>query len=222
MTRLQLQTLFQQWVNDPFGGFFDPTTFIQPALNRALFELQKRLVLSGSLWYVKSPPAQALTVQYQQDYVLPTDCLKLNRLTINTDNSTPIPSYLTMYPITLNQVDRYGNLTGTPEAYVETQSKISLYPVPGTSNQTINLWYSYQVPEMTSDSSVPDAPEILHEYIAVLAVIDAKIKDETLETNIKEKQMRYEMMMQQFISDRQEQTPRMVNSMDCDDTWVVY
>ncbi len=222
MTRLDLQNLFQQLVNDPLGGFFDPVQFIQPALNRALLELQKKLVLSGDIYYVKSPPVQTPTVMNQADYILPTDCLKINRVTISTDNNQPIPNFVDVLPITLNQSSKYGSITGTPECYVETQSKITMFPCPDQAGMPINLWYSYQVPQMTSDSSIPDAPEMLQEYIAILAVIDAKIKDEELETNIKEKQMRYENLLNQYITGRQQQVARMVRSYDDYDTWVLY
>ncbi len=208
-------------MNDPNGTFYDPTNFVQPALNRALLELQKQLVMSGDLYYVRSPPSTTLTVQYQQDYVLPTDTFKLHRVTVDTDTSTPQPAYNTLRPITLNQIDRYGNDVGIPQAYVITKNKISVYPIPETGSQILRLWYSYQVAEMTSDSDIPDAPEMYHEYIAVIAVIDAKIKDETLESNIKEKQIRYQELMKQAATDRQYQQPRQVICYD-DDMWTAY
>lgn len=221
MTRLELQKLFLQFVNDPSGTFFDPVEFVQPALNRALLELQKQLVMSGDLYYVRSPPSSALSIQYQQDYVLPDDTFKLHRVTVDLDTATPQPAYNTLRPITLNQIDRYGNDVGIPQAYVITKNKISLYPIPQTGNQILRLWYSYQVPQMTADSSVPDCPEIYQEYIAVIAVIDAKIKDESLETNIKEKQMRYQELMKQAATDRQYQEPRQVVCYD-EDQWTAY
>lgn len=222
ITRLEMQNLFLQWVNDPNGTFFDPTNFVQPALNRALMELQKQMVMSSDLYYVRSPPVQALTVQYQQDYVLPADCLKLNRVSINLDAATPIPNQQEIMPMTLNQCAQFGNLTGIPQAYFITKDKISLFPCPGQPNQILNLYYSYQVGPMLYDTSTPDAPEIYHEYIVVLAVIDAKIKDETLETNIKEKQMRYENLMKQMAMDRQYQHARMIRCYDDYTNWTAY
>lgn len=222
MTRLELQTLVLQWLNDPAGGFFDPTTFVQPALNRALKELQKQLIMSGDLYYVVSPPSQALTVQNQQDYVLPTDCLKLHRLTIDIDTATPMPNFQEINPMTLNQCSQFGNGVGTPLAYYITKNKISLFPIPDTSDKILRLWYSYQVADMTSDSSTPDAPEIYHEYIAVLAVMDAKIKDETVEANIKEKQERYQQLMKQMADGRQYQSARMIRCYDDYTNWVAY
>jgi hypothetical protein len=209
-------------MNDPNGTFFNPTNFVQPALDRALLELQKQLVMSGDLYYVRSPPSTALTVFQQQDYVLPDDCLKLHRVTINTDQASPQPSYQTLRPISLNKIDQFGNDTGTPVAWMITKNKISLFPIPSQAGQTINLWYSYQVGEMTSDSSVPDAPEIYHEYIAVLACIDAKIKDETIENNIKEKQLRYQELMKQMATDRNYQTSRQIICYDEGDYWTAY
>ncbi len=220
MTRLEMQQLFLQWVNDPNGSFYSPANFVQPALNRALMELQKQLVMSGDLYYTKSPPATAVTVQNQTDYVLPSDCLKLNRLTIDTDTSTPIPNFSPILPITPAEAVRYGNLMGLPEAYVLTKNKITLYPCPTTANQILRLYYTYQVAQMTSDSDTPDAPEIYHEYIVVLAVIDANIKDETSLTNIKEKQTRYQELMKQMAMDRSMDRPRMIRCLDDGDSWI--
>lgn len=222
MTFLELQDLFLQLVNDPNAGYFNRTDFVKPALNRALKELQKQLIMSGDLYYVKSPPAQTATIQYQADYKLPDDCLKLNRVEIETDTSTPIPSFSSIKPMTLNDRDKYGNVTGLPESYILTKDKISLYPCPDTSGLILNLWYSYQVPEMVLDADEPDAPAIFQEYIAVIAVIDAKIKDETVEANIKEKQMRYENLMKQMAMDRSYDKPRMINILDSDSTWTAY
>ncbi len=222
MTRLQMENLFLQFMNDPNGSFFSKSGFVQPALNRALFELQKELIMSGDLYYVKSPPATTPTVFQQQDYVLPDDCLKLHRVTIDTDQSLPQPSYQTLMPISLNQIDRFGNDTGTPIAWMITKNKISLFPIPSQANQTINLWYSYQVAEMTSDSTVPDAPEIYHEYIVIIACLDAKIKDETIENNMKEKQVRYQELMKQMADQRNYQTSRHIICFDEDDTWTSY
>lgn len=221
MTRLQMQNLFLQWVNDPNGGFYDPTNFVQPALNRALLELQKQLVMSGDLYYVESPPAQTATLQYQADYKLPDDCLKLNRVEIELDTSSPIPDFSPITPMTLNEArNNHGNLTGTPINYVLSKNKISLYPCPDVAGMILNLWYSYQVDEMTLDADEPDAPEIFHEYIVVLAVLDAKIKDETIEANIKEKQMRYENLMKQMAMDRQQDQPRMIRMCGGGDSWT--
>jgi hypothetical protein len=221
MTRLELQTLFYQLVNDPSGTFFNATNFVQPSLNRSLIEVQKRLIMSGDLYYVRSPPSTALTVQYQQDYVLPDDCLKLHRVTIDTDTATPQPAFQVMLPITLNQIDRYGNDTGTPQAWMLTKNKISLYPIPDTANKIIRLWYSNQVDEMTSDSSTPDCPEIYHEMICLLSVIDAQIKDETILTNINYKLSRYDEHMKQMADQRNYQTTRTIRSYD-DDFWTCY
>jgi hypothetical protein len=222
MTRLDLQNLFLQWVNDPNGTFFSPVNFVQPALNRALKELQKQLVMSGDLYYVKSPPTQTTTVQNQADYVLPSDMLKINRFTVDLDTSSPIPNYQELQPMTLNQSSQYGNLTGTPESYYITKDKVSLFPCPDTSGKILRMWYSYQVADMTSDSSVPDCPEIYQEYIAIIAVLDAQIKDETIETNIKEKQMRYENLMKQMAMDRQYQRARMIRCYDDEGSWTAY
>lgn len=222
MTRLDLQNLFLQWVNDPNGTFFSPANFVQPALNRALKELQKQLVMSGDLYYVKSPPTQTNTVQNQADYVLPSDLLKINRFTVDLDTSSPIPNYQELQPMTLNQSTQFGNLTGTPEAYYITKEKVSLFPCPDVSGKILRMWYSYQVADMTSDSSVPDCPEIYQEYIAVIAVLDAQIKDETIETNIKEKQTRYENLMKQMAMDRQYQHARMIRCYDSEGNWVAY
>lgn len=222
MTRLDMQNLFLQWTNDINGTFYNPALFVQPALNRALLECQKELVMSGDLYYVKSPPAQAVTVYQQQDYVLPDDTFKLHRVTMTTDTASPQPSYVTLQPISLNQIDVFGNDTGRPRAYVISKNKISLYPIPDQAGLYINLWYSYQVAQMTSDSSVPDIPEMYQEYPVVLACLDAQIKDQTSLVNLKEKQTRYRELMKQAADTRNYQTSRQVISYDDDGYMTPY
>lgn len=223
MTRLEMQNLFYQWVNDPNGSFFNATNFVQPSLNRSLLEVQKRLVMSGDLYYTKSPPAQTTIVQNQTDYVLPTDLLKLNRVSIDLDTATPIPNFQLIRPITMNEAAKYGNITGTPEAYVLTKNKITMYPCPSQSGAIMRLYYTYQVAAMTSDSDTPDCPEIYHEMIVLLSVVDSNLKDETALANVNYKLGQYDILMKQMAMDRSYDRPRMVRMLDDDDgDWIGY
>lgn len=210
MTRLDLQNLVLQWTDDPLGGYFNPTDFVQPALNRALLEVQKQLVMAGEMYYIKTPPLETQTVVNQAYYILPDDFLKLHRMEYVVSGSGVNEDINTLSFITLNQQDLIGASTvGAPVAFNIQRSRIQLFPVPDQA-RPLRIFYSYRVTAMTSDSSTPDCPEEFQEYIAILATLDCFIKDDRANTNIMEKKNYYETILKQMAQDRQEVNPRMV------------
>ncbi len=210
MTRLDLQNLVLQWVDDDAGGYFDPTNFVQPSLNRALLEVQKRLILAGEMYYLKMPPSETQTVVNQATYVLPDDFLKLHRMVYVISGSGINETVNSLSFITLNQQDLIGTTnTGTPVVFNIQGNKITLYPTPDKAT-TLRLWYSYRAAAMTSDSSTPDCPEEFQEFIAILACMDCFIKDDRMPTNILTKKAYYERLLEDMAEDRSQQGPRMV------------
>ncbi len=210
MTRLDLQNLVLQWVDDPLGGYFDPTAFVQPALNRALLEVQKQLIMAGEMYYLKTPPPVTTTVANQGVYILPDDFLKLHRLEYVISGTGTNECINALQPITLNQQDLIGNsVTGTPVGFNIQRNRIQLFPTPDQA-RTLRMFYSYRIVEMTSDSDTPDCPEEFQEMIAILATMDCFIKDDRAPTNILTKKQYYEQLLKQMAEDRQQVSPRMV------------
>ncbi len=118
MTRLDLQNLVLQWVDDDAGGYFSASGFVQPALNRALMEVQKQLLQAGENYYIKVPPPVTTTVANQADYILPDDFVKLHRLEYVISGQGVNEEISSLQFITLNQQDLIGrSVVGTPVAY---------------------------------------------------------------------------------------------------------
>ncbi len=211
MTKAQIREMTLQLLDDTLGLYFN-AAFMDNALNRSQEEVQKHLIMAGELYYLKQ--VQALTVQNQQDYIWPTDLLKINRIEIVTGGVSPTEILREITPITLNQMNRFGQQAGEPANYVLKQDRFSFYPIPETPNQTINLYYSYKIADLTSDSQVPDIPEIYHKVIAAYAARMGKVKDDSDMTNVLQLIAPFEKEMNELAQDRQYQQPRMVKCLD--------
>ncbi len=209
MTLLQMRTLVWNYLDDASGGYFD-ASFINDAINRGCRETQKQLIMAGEMYYLKMPPAETQTVINQATYVLPDDFLKLHRM-VYVVSGQGINEYVNSLSfITLNQQDLIGTTaTGTPVCFNIQGDKITLYPTPDKAT-TLRLWYSYRIPDMTSDSDSPDVPEDYQDYACILAAMDGFIKDDRPPTNILTKKSYYEALLKEMAEDRSQQGPRMV------------
>ncbi len=222
MTRLDLQNLVLQWTDDPNGGYFDPVQFVQPALNRALLEVQKQLLQAGEMYYLKTPPPTTQTVANQGVYLLPDDFVKLHRVEYVISGIGVNEQVNSLQFITLNQQDLIGKSTvGTPIAFNIQKNRIQLFPIPDKAT-TLRLFYSPRVVGMSSDSDSPDCPEDYQEYIAVLATYDCFIKDDRPATNILTKKAYYEALMKDEMQQRSQQGPRMVVTTEDDGYYMPF
>jgi hypothetical protein len=213
MTYAQLRSLVFYWVDDQqgietgVGGYFTNPQ-VNRFLNNALFEVQKQLIQAGEMFYLKT--VETTTVANQQDYVVPTDFLILNRLELVTSGSSPNENKYEIPEMTLNQQDLLWETSGQPAVYVMKKNRISLFPIPDESNQTLRLYYSHRVAEMSADGDTPDVPEEYHEYIALLATKDCFIKDDRSPANLLEKIEKYTKMMKEASEDRTQDSSRRV------------
>lgn len=206
MLRSDLRNLASQFLDDPNNGYFT-VAVLNIFLNNAQREVQKQLIQAGEMYYLKI--VETTTVANQQDYVLPSDFIKSHRLEIVLSGTGVNEDKQTIAPITLNQQSLVANLTGTPTGYVMKKNKISLFPIP-TQALTLRLYYSSRVADMSTDNDLPDVPEDYHEYIAILAAIDGKIKDDGIPANLQYKKEYYEKLMKQSMDNRQSDQPRMI------------
>ncbi len=211
MTKQNIVDFFLQLVDDT-GGLYFNTTFTDMVINLAQEEVQKNLIMSGDLYYVKLVTAQ--TVAGQQDYIWPTDLLKLNKLEIVTSGLVPNQIIQPITPVTLNQISAFSQTLGTPANYVLKQDRFMLYPIPDTTNQTLNLYYSYKIAALTSPSQVPDIPEQYHKVISAYMGRMGKAKDDADPASINLIIGAFESEMLQLAEDRQYQQPRMVIETD--------
>lgn len=224
MTRDDLKEYVLQLLSAKGPGitdtFFDDTWMI-PALNRAQEEVQKFLIMAGELYYLKT--VETPTVMNQSDYIWPTDLLKIHSFEIVMSGTGVNENKNAITPMTLNQKFNFGPQTGTPVNYVMKQDRFTLFPTPDTANQTLRLFYSYKIVDLTSGSQSPDIPEEYHKYVGVYAAVEGKVKDDSDPTNLLTMKNDFENRMKQMQMDRQYQTPRRVRETESDSsTWISY
>lgn len=198
----------QQGITTGTGGYFTNTQ-VNVFINNAQKEVQKQLLQAGETYYLKT--VETVTVDGQQDYVLPTDFLKLHRLEYVLSGSTPTTEDVSMLQrVTLNQSDIVSTKEGSPIAYALKQDRFSLYPIPDTANKTLRLYYSYLVVDMANNSDEPDIPEEFHEYIAILAAEMCFIKDDRQSVQLQAKKQHYLDQFKQAAEDRTQDSSRTV------------
>jgi hypothetical protein len=208
LTFLQMQTLASDYLDDPNNGYFSLTN-LKTRLNLASKELQKRLLLAASQYYVEC--VTTATVSGQQAYALPSDFLELVRLDFLTSGSGATANYQKILSMTPNQRDLLSDVSGRPAYYWLQNNNIMLAPIPD-SVYTLHLEYAYLIADMVNDSDVLDAPAQFHEYPVLLTVRDCMVKDMRPLGNIETKLKEYEELLKQFAPERQVDGARMVVS----------
>lgn len=209
MTRSDLRTLVLSWLDDTAGAYFTSSQ-VNVWLNMAQREVQKLLLQAGANYYMK--PVETLTVSGQADYVLPSDFMVEHRLEIVVSGTGPTENRQPLVPITTNQQDLISIQLGTPTNYYMKKDRVTLSPTPGTSGQTLRLYYSPRVPDMASDSDSPDVPEQYMEFVAILAAYDGFIKDDRDPGHLVHKKEKYEQLLKQMAEDRNQDLSRQVVS----------
>lgn len=212
MTKAQLRSLTLEFLDDLTGLYFN-STFMDPALNLAQEEVQKHLLFAGQLYWPKQ--VQALTVQNQSQYVWPSDLLIIDRLELITSGVVPNQIVQEITPITLNQMNRFSQMSGNPTNYVLLKDRFMLNPIPDVPNLTLNLYYEYKIADLTGDSQIPDIPEIYHKLLPAYAARMGKVKDDSNMDNINMLIAPFEKEMDELAQERQHQQPRMVIETDC-------
>lgn len=206
MTRAQIASLVVSWLDDQNQGYFTATQ-VNTWINLAQRQVQMRLLQAGQNWYMK--PVTTTTVNGQADYVLPSDFIELHRVEFVLSGSGTTENTQVLIPITTNQKDLVSVVLGNPMNYTIKKDRITLYPTPQTAN-TLRLYYSPRVADLTQDSDSPDVPEQFMEYLALLAAYDGFIKDDRAPENLVAKIEKYELLLKQMADDRTVDQPRQV------------
>lgn len=172
MTLNDMLNLLSYQLDDPqFGYFTKPQlTFF---LNNALIEVQKLLILSDENYYLQE--VQTPVVQNQRLYLLPDDCLSINRVEVIQNPGTNQSRY-PLEEITNNGQYQFSDF-GQPYAYYLQKQSLVLVPTPNVVNFIIRMDYSYRVQPMVSDTDEPDVPTQYHEMIPCFAAVDCLLKD---------------------------------------------
>lgn len=172
MTLTELRAYVSYLVDDLDQTYFTPVQ-LNRFLNEGLRQCQKKLIQSGNNWYLRR--ATRSLVANQQDYKLPCDFLKLNRIEIVTNPGINETSY-SLSSITTNQQGGFAKYSQNPVVFFLEKDLLMLVPIPQLVN-TMRLYYTYRVEEMVLDADEPDAPIEYHDYIALLAALECFIKD---------------------------------------------
>lgn len=217
MNFLDLQNLVAYWLDDLAFGYFTPTQ-VKRWLNNAQLEVWKRLTLSGENYYTKC--SQTTLVVNQLDYALPDNFAKLNRLEIVTNSGLPSETTDPIKPITLNQQDLVSSQSSQPRNYYIKKNCLIVIPRPDLP-YTVRLYYTYRPADMTIDNEVPDCPEEFREYIAVLAAIDGRLKDDRDISAVEKKKEDYESLLKSMAQERNVDGPReiVITEYDVGEFW---
>lgn len=206
MTRQEIKAYIRQLNDDVNGGYFTDTV-LNPFINRAQIELQKKLIQSGEFYYLKT--VQTSTAEDQSDYVIPTDFLKVHRLELVLSGTGPNEDRLQLQPMTLNQQNMITNQIGTPQNYILKRNRFVLFPTPDEA-LVLRLYYSYLVSNLTSDTEEVDGPVEYHDYVALYAARLCRIKDGADYADLDSEIAKYDVLFKQSAEDRKEDAPRMV------------
>lgn len=208
MTRLQLENLAADWLNDRDKTYFTPT-WLQMRLNLAQKTLQMLLIDAYQDFYTTC--ALTTTVVNQERYKVPSDFIGIRKIEILTSGSGDTASRRQLDPMDMHETYKVTNQTGDPTHYFLGKNHIHLKQVP-SSAKTMELHYIYLVDDMAADVSEPDAPEEYHEFIAILAVEDNLIKDTADSTAILNKKAYFENKIAKLASNRKPDGPRMMRT----------
>ena len=194
------------WVDDVNFGYFTVPQ-VSVFLNNAQRECQKLLLQAGQNYYTHT--VQTNLVSSQQAYVLPDDFFDLHRLSVVTSGTGPSATRSAVTFITTNQQDLVTNQSGVPAFYNILRNRLMLYPIPNVT-YPLEMIYSPSVTNMVLDTDEPNAPDVYHEFIAVLATIDCFLKDGRDMTAFLAKRAYYENMMKQASTERLVDGPRQI------------
>jgi hypothetical protein len=207
MTVGDIQTLMLSWLDDMQGAYFTPAQTLV-WINLAQRKAQMELLQAGQNWYMM--PVQTVTVQYQQDYVLPDDFMVEHRLELVLSGTGFNENRQALTPMTTNQSDLVQLSPGTPTNYYIKKDRVTIFPTPDQANMVLRLYYSPRVQDLTSTSDVPDVPEQFMEYVAILATFNGFIKDDRAPDNLVIKRAEYEQILQQMKNERTQDLSRQV------------
>jgi len=206
MTRAELRTLMRSWLDDTNGGYFTDAN-CNTWLNLAQRRIQMDLLQAGQNWY--ETVAETTTVASQADYLFPSDFVVEHRIEIVMSGAGPTESRQMLSPITTNQQTFVSIALGAPTNYFIKKDRFTVSPTPDKA-YLLRLYYSPMVADLGSDSTTPDVPEQLIEYVALLAAFDGFIKDDRAPTNLMAKKEEYKQILKQMANTRTADVPRQI------------
>lgn len=212
MNFLQMQEAVSYTLDDLSFGYFT-TTQVKRWLNNAQFEAQKIIVQSDEGSFVKC--VQTTCIVGQDEYVLPEDMLKINRVQIIQSPDTANELSSQIFPVVLSQIAKFTRTNAYPSVYYLRRNRLVLVSPPDNT-YTLRIDYTYRLAELVNDSDTSEIETQYHEYLTILAAIDGFLKDDRAATQLIAKKQWYEKLFEEDAEDRKVDTPRHVIMMDDD------
>jgi len=149
---------------DDSSSFFEDTEMTR-WYNLEQRSIQNHMIQADENWFVTS--TSITTISGQEEYTLPTDLVKIQRLEDYDNSSNPIE----IIPMSFNDKDRYNSRypwenssVSDADFYAIRGNSIVLRPRPNKAG-TLKLYYSYRIPERVSATSCSAIPDEYHELI---------------------------------------------------------
>lgn len=175
MTVGEIKTYVSYLVDDLEFGYFTSAQ-LNRFINQAQLEVQKKLIRAGWTWYLKIDESLT-TVVNQSDYSLPSDFLEINKLEY-VKNAGVNESKIVLNSIdALSESSFFAQYNGQSQAFYLKKDKLVLLPKPNIAGDTLRIYYSYRIADISADGDTPDIPKEYHEYLAHLVAIKCFIKD---------------------------------------------
>ena len=156
------------------------TTYTQAdataSINNYLHLFVNEAIQSMDGWDFQGEIATTDLVASQQEYVFPSDILKIKRIEITYDGT----NWYKVRFVDINERDEtndtttIGNEFNTQDPYADLHDQsLFLYPIP-TTNVTagLRIWYENLTDELATDASEPTIPEAYHKALCYGAAVD--------------------------------------------------
>lgn len=182
--------MFALYAKDPYYGYFSEAT-VTTLLNNALYQLQRRLLKTHASRYTVC--TSTTLVVGQEQYQLPDDFLAMFDLWIDLDSGTP-PETRPLEWIPASKRHEFVTQYGTPSSFYMLKNSVNLRLIPDTA-LTLEMLYAYKVPLLSSNSDVPDVPDSYHEYLVLLAVLNAYTIDDRVNELVNQRLEYFEKLL---------------------------
>lgn len=167
---------------------------VDASLNNYYHLFVNEAIQSMDGWDFQGEIATASLVADQQEYVFPTDLLKIKRIEVTYDGTN-------WYKVDIMDVNEYsGTNDSTTIANEFSKSKpfadlhdnsLFLFPVPdAASTNGLKIWYEDEITELSSDTDEPVIPEAYHKGLCYGAAQDYHDREsDTKKSSVMEKKM---------------------------------
>lgn len=207
-TLAQVRTRVRFFIDEPIQANFQDSD-LNWAINDAQQELATEVSQVDEQYFVATAPTVITTVAGQRFYPLATDFWKMTRLEdANTGLRLEFKEFADMDNFFKNAIPPLVSINNAGYAASIVGNSVALTPQPSASGIQANYWYVPILQDMTSDTDVSVVPRQFIDLLAMLAAIDAKIKDEDDTAALERKYNRRFNQLVRTTRDRQQQNPR--------------